>query len=91
MARKEIVFLTGKQILAIMIIMGNALIVGFVMRYHSVETFRQADRDLATFTKAQKDEHNMKEEIIKLEDKKSWIETDYAKKNPWSVLSDDKK
>lgn len=91
MARKEIVFLSGKQILAVMLIVGNALIIGFMMRYHSTQLFRQADNDLNTFTKAQKAEHDMKEDIIKLEGKKSWVETDYAKKNPWSVLSDDKK
>lgn len=84
MTRKEIVFLSGRQILIIMIIMGNALVIGFIMRYHSYKSFLLEDADIATFTEVQKKEREVKEEIRKLEGKKYWTETEYAKKNSWS-------
>lgn len=84
MSRKEIVFLSGVQILIIMVIIGNALVFGFFSRWHSQKVFKQADTDLYTFTQTQKKEHDIKEEIRILEEVKSWNETEYAKKNTWS-------
>lgn len=79
MIRKEIIFLTGKQILLIMIIVGNALVVGFMARYHFIKTFQQQKVDLALFTEAQRNERAVKEEIRQIEGKKTWNETFYAK------------
>lgn len=85
MARKEIIQLSGTHILLGMMVMGNLLVAGFLLRYHSFALFRLEDRDLATFTAAQRAERDVKEDIRKLEHKLSWNETDYAKQNPWSA------
>ncbi len=90
MARKEIVFLTGQQILIAMIVISNALIIGFVWRYHSYQAFKQEKQDLAIFSEAQRSERKVKEDIRILEGAKTWLETDYAKNNAWSVLPDEK-
>ncbi len=90
MTRKEIIFLSGKQILLIMAIVGNALVVGFMWRYHAYKIFVQEKRDLSQFTLAQRNERTIKEEILILEGKKYWTETAYAKKNAWSVLPNER-
>ncbi len=86
MTRKEIIFLSGKQILIIMAIVGNALVVGFMWRYHAFKYFKQERKDLAEFTIAQRNERTVKEEIRNLEGAKTWSDTAYAKKNNWSIL-----
>lgn len=85
MARKEIIQLSGTHILIAMAVIGNLLVGAFLYRYHSFALFRLEDRDLVTFTKAQRAERDVKEEIRELEHAKSWNETTYALKNPWSA------
>jgi hypothetical protein len=85
MARKEIIQLSGTHILIGMAILGNLLVAAFLYRYHSFALFRLEEQDLATFTAAQRAEREVKEDIRKLENKNSWNETTYAKKNPWSA------
>lgn len=85
MARKEIIQLSGTHILIGMALIGNLLVGAFMYRYHTLQLFRLEDRDLATFTAAQHAERDVKEDIRGLEHKKSWNETDYALKNPWSA------
>lgn len=85
MTRKEIVYLSGTHILIGMAVIGNLLVGAFLYRYHSFALFRQEERDLATFTEAQRNERDVKEAIRKLEGKRSWNETTYATKNPWSA------
>jgi hypothetical protein len=85
MARKEIIQLSGTHILIGMAVLGNLLMGAFLYRYHSFALFRMEDQDLATFTAAQRAERDVKEEIRKLENTKSWNETTYALKNPWSA------
>ncbi len=85
MARKEIIRLSGTHILVGMLVLGNLLVAAFIYRYHSFALFRLEEQDLATFTQAQRDERDVKEEIRKLEGKHSWNETTYAIRNPWSA------
>lgn len=72
-----------------MILVGNALVIGFFMRWHSYQVFRQEDRDLAAFTIAQRKEHDVKEEIKTKEGVKSWNSTAYAAKNAWSKSNEE--
>lgn len=90
MARKEIVYLTGRQILIAMILIGNAMVIGFFMRWHAYKAFRLEDADLSTFTAAQRKEHDVKEDIRKEEGVAAWNLTAFAQKNPWSVLPEEK-
>ncbi len=85
MARKEILQLSGTHILIAMAIIGNMLVGAFLYRYHTLAVFRLEDKDLGTFTDAQRAERDVKEEIRKLDQAKSWNETTYALKNPWSA------
>lgn len=88
MSRKEIIYLSGAQILLIMILVSNALVIGFFMRWHSYKIFRQEDADLSAFTIAQRKEHSVKESIRTKEGVLSWNETAYAKKYEWSRTDD---
>lgn len=87
--RKEIVFLSGRQILIVMLVIGNLMVVALMLRYHEMELFRLENADLNTFVSAQKKEHDVKEAIKQLDGVKSWNETAYAKNNLWSVLPGD--
>lgn len=85
MTRKEIVYLSGTHILIGMAVIGNLLVGAFLFRYHAFTLFQLEDRDMGIFSQAQRDERSVKEDIRKLEHKKSWNETTYAIKNPWSA------
>ncbi len=80
--------MSGYHILAVMIIVGNLLVVGFMLRWHNAQRFIQEKRAAAVFTETLRKERELKEEIRKLEGAKTWNDTAYAKKNPWSKSSE---
>ncbi len=88
MTRKEIIQFSGYHILIGMMIIGNLLVVGFMLRWHNGQRFAQEKRAAAVFTETLRKERELKEEIRKLEGAKTWNDTAYAQKNPWSKGGD---
>lgn len=79
MKRKEIIQVNGLSILIIMVLVGNLLTVGIITRYHKWQLVEQEKRDNRMFTKALREEHDLKLEIQRLEGAKNWISTMYAR------------
>ena len=76
--RKEIIQINGLSILMGMALIANLLIVGFVYRYHGYQLYLEEKAHNQRMKVLYKKEHDIKEDIIKLEGVKSWNESKYA-------------
>ena len=77
--RKEVIQLNGITILAVLVIIANFLMVGFIYRYHAHELFRENRVHDDEFTLLLAEQHNLHIEIQKLEHVVSWNDTAYEK------------
>ncbi len=78
--RKEIIKLNGLTILVVMTIIANLLVVGFFYRFHHYQLFVEEKKHNIEMTELEgKQEHDLKNEIVKLEGVTSWSETQYAR------------
>ena len=76
--RKEIIQLNGLTILIVMSIIANVLIVGFVYRFHHCKLFQVEKAHNIVATDLIKKEHDVKDEVTRLEGAPAWNETAYA-------------
>ena len=77
--RREVIQLNGITILAVMVIIANFLIVGFINRYHAHELFRENRVHDREYTQLLAEQHDLHIEIAKLEHVVSWNDTAYEK------------
>lgn len=75
--RKEIIQLNGLTILVVMAVIANCLIAGFLYRYHTYEVFVENKKRNAEMLIIDKQERQLKDEIIALEGVSGWYETTY--------------
>ena len=73
--RKEILQVNGVTILLIMALIANFLIVGFIYRWHGWQSFADAKRHNVEYTLLLRESHQLKQEIIAMEGRKTWTET----------------
>jgi predicted negative regulator of RcsB-dependent stress response len=78
-ARKEIIQLNGLTILVVMALVANVLIVGFVYRFHQWKLFQAEKAHNIVMKELLNKEHEVKEEVTRLEGAPAWNETAYAK------------
>lgn len=77
--RKEIIQLNGLTILVVMALVANFLIVGFVYRFHQWKLFTLEKAHQVHYTVLLRQEHDIKDEVVRLEGASVWNETAYAK------------
>ena len=76
--RKEIIQFSGLTILVVMVLVANFLIVGFVYRFHQWKLFTLEKAHNADYTVLIKQEHDVKDEVVRLEGVTVWNDTAYA-------------
>lgn len=77
--RKEIIQLNGITILAVLVVIANFMIVGFIYRYHSHVLFSENKIHNTEYGALLLKQHDLHEEIIKLEHVAAWNDTAYVK------------
>lgn len=77
--RREIIQLNGLTILVVMALVANFLIVGFVYRWHQWKLFTLEKEHQIYYSKLLKKEHDIKDEIVKIEGVSTWNDTAYAR------------
>ena len=77
--RKEIIQLSGLTILVVMVLIANFLIVGFVYRWHQWKLFTIEKAHNIVYSQLIKKEHDVKDEVTKLEGASSWNDTAYVR------------
>ena len=77
--RKEILQLNGVTILAVLVVIANFLVVGFIYRYHSHELYRENKAHDIEYTALLGEQHKLHIDIAKLEHVTTWNDTAYAK------------
>ncbi len=77
--RKEVIQLNGMTILAVLVIIANFLMMGFIYRYHAHELFRENRAHDQEYTLLLAEQHDLHIEIAKLEHVVSWSDTAYEK------------
>lgn len=76
--RKEIIQLNGLTILVVMALMANSLIVGFVYRWHNWKLFTLEKAHNVVYAELIQKEHDMKDEVVRLEGVSAWNDTAYV-------------
>jgi hypothetical protein len=77
--RKEVIQLNGLTILVVMALVADFLIVGFVYRFHQWKLFTMEKAHHKSYTVLLRQEHDVKDEVVRLEGVSVWNDTAYAK------------
>ncbi|MEK7118060.1 MAG: hypothetical protein AAB869_00430 [Patescibacteria group bacterium] len=77
--RKEVIQFSGLTILAVMALVANFLIVGFVYRWHNWKLFTLEKTHNIVYDELIQKEHEIKDEVVRLEGVSTWNDTAYVR------------
>lgn len=77
--RKEVIHVSGLTILVVLALLADALIAGFIYRWHNWELFDFNRTQQVEYGKLLAAERAVKDEIVKLEAVPTWNDTQYYK------------